>query len=113
MLQRTIQSIAGLQVVAEAEDLAELPALVEQTGAQWVIVSMSRAGKLPTGLESLLVQHPSLCILGVANDGSHAELKWVEFHRERLGTLCTQSSWTLAPPYIASYEYQEHHLMRN
>lgn len=122
MLRRVITNIPGLEVVAETASVSELPSLVEQTGAQWVIVFMSRAGQMPEGLESLLVKYPSLCILGIADDGSHAEMEWAEFHREQLeglslnqllGALCTQSSLKLAPPYMAHHAYHKHGVICN
>jgi hypothetical protein len=122
MLRRVIVNIPGLEVVGEAANVSDLPSMVEQTGAQWVIVSMSHAGQMPEGLESLLVKHPSLCILGIADDGSHAEMEWAEFHHESLeglslnqllGALCTQSSLKLAPPYIANPEYHQHGAIYN
>jgi DNA-binding NarL/FixJ family response regulator len=74
MLRRAISKTAGLQVVGEVNDPASLPALLNQTKAQWVVVSLWPAGLLPGTVRSLLVNHSSLCILGMAADGSEAKI---------------------------------------
>jgi DNA-binding NarL/FixJ family response regulator len=75
MLNRVIRKVRGLQVVAEVSDLATLPSTVEETNAQWVIVSMWPDGSLPARLRGLLATHPDLCRVGVAADGSQARVR--------------------------------------
>ena len=74
MLRRAIRRTAGLRVVGEATDPADLSVLLSQTEAQWVIVSIWPGGLLPSMVRSLLVDHSSLCILGMASDGSQAKI---------------------------------------
>jgi hypothetical protein len=88
MLKRVIAKAPGLQVVGEVTDPAKLSSLIQQTNAQWVIVSLWPKGLLPTALGSLLTEHPSLCILGVAADGSQARMKRAESPEEDLSDLC-------------------------
>ena len=110
MLQRVMQNTPGIEVVGEVTDLAVLRQALAETGAHWVIVSLSQEGRLPTVIEPLLVEFPSLCVLGVADDGSHVEVRWAEIHQESLHSLSLsqmiallgiQSSLQLTPPYIA------------
>jgi hypothetical protein len=74
MLWRAIKKTAGLQVVGEVTDPANLPDLLNQTEAQWVVVSIWPEGLLPGTVRSLLANHSSLCILGIASDGGRAKI---------------------------------------
>ena len=74
MLRRAISRSAGLRVVGEVTDPANLSALLNQTEAQWIIVSIWPEGLLPGTFRSLLMNHSSLCILGMASDGSQAKI---------------------------------------
>ena len=82
MLRRAISRAAGLQVVGEVTDPANLSTLLNQTEAQWVIVSIWPEGLLPGTVRSLLVNHSSLCILGMAPDGSQAKIVCGDFAQE-------------------------------
>ena len=74
MLRRAISRAAGLQIVGEVTDPANLSTLLNQTEAQWVIVSIWPEGLLPGTVRALLANHSSLCILGMAPDGSRAKI---------------------------------------
>jgi len=78
MLKRVIAKTPGLQLVEEITDLAKLSTAIEQTGAQWMVVSYPPDGKLPEAVESSLAAHPSIRVLALATDGSQAKMKWVE-----------------------------------
>lgn len=110
MLQRVMQNTLGIDVVGEISDPLALRAAIVDTGAQWVVVSLTASGEMPALVEELLVEFPSLCALGVADDGSHAVIRWAEVHQESLhglslnqmiALLGIQSSLQLTPPYIA------------
>jgi DNA-binding NarL/FixJ family response regulator len=70
LLRRVLRNTGDIDVVGEITDLENLPPQVEQTDAQWVIVSMWRNNDFPETLHSLTVEHPALCLLGLAADGS-------------------------------------------
>src|SRR5437867_13262877 len=76
MLQRVMQNTPGIEVVGEVTEQAALRAAIMETGAHWLIVSLTADGGLPAVIEPLLGEFPSLCVLGVAEDGSHAEIRW-------------------------------------
>ncbi len=82
MLRRAISKVAGLQVVGEVTDPVNLSALLNQTEAQWVIVSIWPGRLLPGMVRSLLVDHSSLCILGMAPDGSQSKIVCGDFAQE-------------------------------
>jgi len=72
LLRRVLRKTGDIDVVGEVSDLENLPPKVEQTDAQWVIVSSWRNGDFPEAFRSLMVEHPALCLLGLAADGSQA-----------------------------------------
>jgi hypothetical protein len=78
LLKRVIAKTPGLQLVDEINDLARLSPAIEQTGAQWVVVSYPPNGKLPEAIEFSLAAHPSVRVLALATDGSQVKMKWVE-----------------------------------
>jgi len=75
MLQRALEGIPGLEVVAQVADTEDLWHALEQSRAEWIVVSLTPGGKLPAVTEVLLIRYPSLCILGVAADGSRAQIR--------------------------------------
>jgi DNA-binding NarL/FixJ family response regulator len=87
MLRRALAHAPGLWVVGEIADLGRLSSAIEQTGAQWVIVSLPQDGKMPEATESLLAVHPSVRFLAVTTDGSQIKLKWTESHEQTLDDL--------------------------
>ena len=74
MLRRAIARAPGLEVVGEVTDPAKLLPLVNQSKAQWVIVSIWPEGPVPRTVQSLLLEHSSLGILGMSGDGSRAKI---------------------------------------
>jgi hypothetical protein len=74
MLRRVLARTPGLKVVGEVTDLAKLSSLVRRCRAQWVVVSTGTEGRVPSAVQSLLVEGSSLCILGMAADGSQAKI---------------------------------------
>jgi DNA-binding NarL/FixJ family response regulator len=75
LLRRVLRNAGDIDVVGEVTDLESLPPEVEQTDAQWVIVSLWRNGDFPDALRSLMVEHPALCLMGLAADGSQAIIR--------------------------------------
>lgn len=87
IFKRTFEQASGLWVVGEVADPSRLSSAIEQTGAQWVVVSLPPDGKMPAVVESLLAAYPSLRVLAVANDGSQIKMRWVEPHEQTLESL--------------------------
>jgi len=87
MLERVIKKVPDLEVVGHAADAVRLPSLLEETDAQWVIVSLLPDSKIPAVADSLLAEHSSLRVLAIAVDGSQVKAKWVEPHEKDLGDL--------------------------
>jgi hypothetical protein len=74
MLGRVIRQIHGLEIAGEVTDLTQLPSVIEQSGAHWVIVSIWPAGEMPPMIEGILARYHSVRVLGMAADGSEAKL---------------------------------------
>jgi len=72
LLSRVLKQAPGLQVVGQELDKAKLSSTVAESRADWVIVSLWQNGNLPAFLRDLVSEHPSLCLLGMAADGSRA-----------------------------------------
>jgi DNA-binding NarL/FixJ family response regulator len=75
MFRRVFGKVRALEVAGELGDLARLPSLVDETDAQWVIVSLSPNCELPDSVSSLVASHPAMGIVGVAADGSVVKIQ--------------------------------------
>jgi DNA-binding NarL/FixJ family response regulator len=75
LLARVLEMTPGVNVVCEVGSLAELPDAVEQTDPQWMVVSLWQQGKLPEIVKSILAQHPSIKVMGMAANGSAISIK--------------------------------------
>ena len=78
MLKRAFAYVSSLQIVDEVADWACLPAAIQQTNAQWVIVSLPSSAEATRAVSELLASHPAIRVLNVATDGSHVTLQWIE-----------------------------------
>jgi hypothetical protein len=81
-LRRALANVSGLQIVGEVANWALLPAAIQQTGAQWVIVSRPSDHETSQAVEGLLSVHPAVRVLNVATDGGHITLQWLEPHEQ-------------------------------
>jgi hypothetical protein len=80
--ERRAQPGAGeLRVAGEVDDLQSLPAEIERTGADRVIVSLESDGALPGPVTPLVRRFPGVRFLGVAGDGSRLAVQW-QAHEE-------------------------------
>lgn len=87
LLARVFEKTPGVKVVCEVGNLAELPSAVEQTDPQWMVVSLWQQGKLPDVIKSILVQHPSIKVMGMAANGSAIAIKCPEAQERPLSDL--------------------------
>ncbi len=106
-LQRALANVPGLQIVSEVADWLLLPSAIQQTGAQWVIVSRPSGRATSQAVERLLAAYPGIRVLTVATDGGHITLQWVEpraqtiddFSMEELVALLTSRPPTTLPAH--------------
>jgi DNA-binding NarL/FixJ family response regulator len=95
MLHRVIEKAPDLDVAGQTTDLTALPSLIEQTNAHWVIVPLLPDDAVPSEVESLLVQDPSVRVLAVAVDGSRLVAKWMESNEKQLDDISLQELLTI------------------
>ncbi len=87
MLRRVIEKLPDLKVVGEISDWEELPEALEQSKAEWVIVSLDANGTMPDCIKSLLAGHPTVRVLALDANGSEVKMRWVEAHEKDLNDL--------------------------
>ena len=75
LLGHAIRKHPELCIVAEVSDLTRLPSAVEQTEADWIVVTLPQSGDIPAMLTALLAAHRSVCILAVAADATRAKVR--------------------------------------
>ena len=87
LLARVFEKTPGVHVVCEVSDLAELQKAVDQTDPQWMVVPLWQKGRLPGIIKSILVQHPSIKVMGMAANGSAIAVKRPEAQERPLADL--------------------------
>ena len=87
MLNRILHKTDNLEVVKEITDHKDLPAEIEKSDAEWVIMSLPSDHTIPEWVETYIVEHPRMRFMAVANDGSWVKTKWLESHEEELDNL--------------------------
>ncbi len=70
MLGHVLARSAHVEVVAEVDDLRELAATVQRTGAHWIIVSLAPESEFPPSVVALLQSQATTNVLAMAADGS-------------------------------------------
>ena len=80
--RRVIEKNSGLQVIRDVKDFADLSSAVQETHADWVIVSLPNDGKISKPIEKIFIENPFIHLLAVAEDGSRIRVEWME-HKEK------------------------------
>ena len=87
MLKRILFKSDRLEVVREVIDQKELPAVIEQSQPEWVILSLSFDNGVPAWVDGFMADHPSVRFMALAADGSRVKVKWLEVHEQELNGL--------------------------
>ena len=87
MLNRILLKTENLEVVQEIANHNKLPAEIEKSDAEWVVLSLPADSSLPEWTDTYIVEHPSVRFMAIANDGSWVKTKWLEYHEEELDNL--------------------------
>lgn len=87
MLRRIIFKSENLEIVREVSDQEELPAVIEHTNPEWVILSLSFDNGVPAWVDAYMANHPSVRFMALAADGSKIKMKWLEVHEQELNGL--------------------------
>ncbi|MEW5869606.1 MAG: hypothetical protein AB1894_10050 [Chloroflexota bacterium] len=86
MLQRVIDKADGLQVASIVHDLYQLDKVIEQTQADWIILSLAPGDVIPELVDQIIRKRP-VRFLAVAYDGSQIKMRWLETHEKSLNNL--------------------------
>lgn len=78
MLGRVLARAAHVEVVAEVDNLRELAATVQRTGAHWIIVSLTPESEFPESVVALLQSQATTHVLAMAADGSATRVLTME-----------------------------------
>jgi DNA-binding NarL/FixJ family response regulator len=87
MLKRVLCKSEHLEVVQEVIDQRELPAVIDHTQPEWVILSLSYDNGVPAWVDGFIASHPSVRFMALAADGSRIKMKWLEVHEQELSGL--------------------------
>jgi DNA-binding NarL/FixJ family response regulator len=82
----TIADQNDVEIVGQAEEVAEIPDLVEKTRPEFVIISLEEPGKRPPICDALLKAYPNIKILAVTSESNNGFLYWssIEIHSIRV-----------------------------
>src|SRR6267143_1393657 len=72
----TVADQDDVEIVGQAEDVAEIPDLVEETRPDCVIISPEKLGQRPQICDALLGLYPSIRILAVTSESHSGFLYW-------------------------------------
>lgn len=87
MLKRILYKSDQFEIVREVTDQRELPAVIEHTQPEWVILSLSFDNGVPAWVDGFMASHPSVRFMALAADGSKVKMKWLEVHEQELNGL--------------------------
>ena len=95
MLKRIFEKSDDLEVVGEVTDIKNLPHLIREKKAQWVILSTPPEESVPRWIETIISEQPEVRFLSVSNDGSEIKIKWYEPHEKIIKGLSLQDLITI------------------
>jgi len=78
MLSRVLNKSKGLQVIRQVENEQELEQAIQDTAAEWVLMTLPADGNVPNWIIELNHLHPNLRFLAISIDGSHIKMSWLE-----------------------------------
>jgi DNA-binding NarL/FixJ family response regulator len=89
-LRRLLDKSDQLEVVAEVDDLQQIPAVLERTQADWLLVSLPEENGLPSAILTELQRFPDLRVLAVSRDGSRTRVEWLEQFDQETGEFSVE-----------------------
>ena len=87
MLSRILFKTENLRVVQEITNHEHLPGAIEESDAEWVIISLPADSTMPEWVDNYILDHPHVRFMAVAADGSWVKTKWMENHEQELDDL--------------------------
>ena len=87
MLYNVICRADHLEMVQEVSRYEELPAAIERTNAEWVIMSLPFDASFPRWVDDHLAEHPATRFLAIFIGSGKVRLKWLGSPEEELEDL--------------------------
>jgi len=87
MLHNVICRADHLEMVQEVSRYEELPATIERTNAEWVIMSLPFDASFPSWVDDHLAEHPATRFLAIFIGSGKVRLKWLGSPDEELEDL--------------------------
>lgn len=75
MLSRCFLKAANLNVVQEITNNKALPIAIEDTDAEWVIISLPTDSQLPDWVNHYMNEHPLVRIVAISANGDRVKMK--------------------------------------
>ncbi len=75
MLHRALEKAPDLRLVLETDKPYQISALLKRIQADWVVTTLTEEDRLPEPVRAAIEQHPTVSVVGLSADGSHAEVQ--------------------------------------
>lgn len=95
MLRRVLGRAPQLTIVAEVDDLRQLEPILAETGAHWIIVSLTPQDEFPGIVRSLLQVHSTAHGLAIAVDGSTVRVLHMEPNEQQVDVFSVEEILSL------------------
>jgi len=82
LLRRSIQKIENIKIVGETQRVENLPAVVKDKRADWVILSLPRDESVPDVFHDLAALEEELSVMAISNTGCKVIIRRIEVQEE-------------------------------
>lgn len=110
MLARVLDKVVGLQTrtaTADPAGVSRMVRLVRSAKPDWVVLTLSPDGELPSEAGSLTEEQPSLGVIGIAGDGGCVKLQRNGFVSETIRDFSLKELAVLIRQDSAGHSYGE------
>jgi DNA-binding NarL/FixJ family response regulator len=79
LILATLADEPGIEIVGEVSDDAEIPARVDETLPDLLVIALDEPGKRPQICDAVLRDHPQVRIIAVASEQNRSTGYWASF----------------------------------
>jgi DNA-binding NarL/FixJ family response regulator len=79
LILATLADEPGIEIVGEVSDDAEIPARVDETLPDLLVIALDEPGKRPQICDAVLREHPQVRIIAVASEQNRSTGYWASF----------------------------------
>jgi len=84
LMHRSIDKVQGLEIVGETRDIEELPEMVEDQKAHWVIISLPFDENIPEVFDDLVDLTDDLSLMAISDRGDRVKIRRIEVQEESI-----------------------------